>query len=353
MRTRSDFSNAGSNDDFIDHCYRLALGRPADSSGKRFYRGMLESGVGRDEVVYRISTSDESINRLLAASFVMQDLRELRPDRFRDAVATDGKPVPVFDVESAEDFDWLEHAILEYGYYEKPGIWSLGVDEDKRRMAAMLSLLRPQRCLEIGCSSGAVVSCLLERGIAAEGVEISAMAIRRAAPETRQHIHHADLLTLELPRSFDLVYGLDVFEHFNPNRLDEYLACVAALTSPGGLVFVNVPTWGEDRVYGTIWEPYLSSWQDDLARNRLFRSIEVDAAGYPVLGHLVWAGSRWWEERFEEAGLHREPEVERALHQRFDAELAETPARKAFYVFSRAADSSRLDEVIAGCRTSS
>lgn len=345
--------DATSDEEFIDQAYRMALGRPADPSGLRFYTEMLRAGRGRAELVYLIATSEESINRKLADAFVMQDLRELRPERYRDMHATDGRIVPVFDVEDAADFDWLERAILDYGYYEKPGIWTLDVDEDKRRMAEMLSLLGPQRCIEIGCSSGAVVSCLRDRGVAAEGVEISAMAIRRAAPATREHIHHADLLTLDLPHRYDLVYGLDVFEHFNPNRLDEYLARVAAMTAPGGFMYVNVPTWGEDRVYGTIWEPYLDAWRDDVANNRLFRSIEVDSAGYPVLGHLVWAGSRWWEERFEAAGLHREPEVEIALHDRFDAQLEATPARKAFYVFSRAAAPSRVADIVRACRTAS
>jgi hypothetical protein len=92
---------------------------------------------------------------------------------------------------------------------------------------------------------------------------------------------------------------------------------------------------------------------DDVVANRLFRHIEVDDKGYPVLGHLVWAGSEWWEERFAAAGLHREPDVERALHRRFDAELEETSARKAFYVFSRDADAPRVQEIIAACERSS
>jgi SAM-dependent methyltransferase len=341
-----------SNDDFIDNAYRLALGRPADKSGTQFYGDMLKAGTGREKVFLLIATSEESINRRLADSFVMQDLQQLRPDRYRKIGAADGRAVSVFEVEGPQDFDWLEQSILEYGYYEKPGIWTLGIDEDKRRMAELLSLFNPTRCLEIGCSSGAVLSCLYDRGISAEGIEISAMAIRRADPQIRNRIHCGDLLSLDLPATYDLVYGLDIFEHFNPNRMDAYLSRVAAMTAKGGLVFVNVPTWGADRVYGTIWDPYLPEWIEDVAANRLFRHIEVDEKGYPVLGHLVWAGSRWWEERFSAAGLRRETDVESALHRRFDASLDGTPARKAFYVFSRDAERDRVREIVSACESS-
>jgi 2-polyprenyl-3-methyl-5-hydroxy-6-metoxy-1,4-benzoquinol methylase len=338
-----------SNDAFINDAYQLAFGRPADKSGTQFYGEMLRSGMGRDRVLLLIATSEESINRRLAESFAMQDLRQLRPDRYQEIRATNGHLVPVFEVEGPDDLDWLEKSILEYGYYEKPGIWTLGVDEDKRRMAELLALFSPERCLEIGCSSGAVLSCLHDRGVAAEGIEISAMAIRRADAEVRDRIHCGDLLSLDLPTAYDLVYGLDVFEHFNPNRMDAYLGRVATLTAVGGFVFVNVPTWGADPVYGTIWEPYLREWIDDVAANRLFRHIEVDDKGYPVMGHLVWAGSKWWEERFSAAGLRRELQVEKALHRRFDTPFEETPARKAFYVFSRDAEPDRVHQLVEAC----
>lgn len=335
-----------SNEQFVDEAYRLVLHRRADRSGAAHYTAMLRAGVSRNEVLVRLALSEESMNRVLADSFTIQSLRELRPTSYEDVHNTDGSTTRVFTVREPSDFDWLERGILEYDYYEKPGIWTLGIDEDKRTMAALLSCFRPQRALEIGCSSGAVLACLADRGVPAEGVEISAAAIRRAPAEVRSRIHRGDLLTLDLQQPYDLVFGLDIFEHFNPNRLNTYITRVAELTEPGGFVFANVPTYGEDPVYGTIWAPHLQSWQDDLRHNRLFQQIEVDDDGYPLHGHLVWAGSRWWEQRFGSAGLRRETDIERALHTRFDRLLRATPARMAFYVFSRDAPSGRVHEVI-------
>ncbi|MGH7687377.1 MAG: methyltransferase domain-containing protein [Candidatus Dormibacteria bacterium] len=339
-----------SDDAFIDDAYQLVLHRPADASGTAFYGAMLDAGVTRDELLVRLALSEESMNRALAGAFVIQNLRELRPESYEDIGAAGGT-TRVFTVHEASDFDWLEQCILEYDYYEKPGIWTLAIDDDKRTMAELLSSFNARRALEIGCSSGAVLACLHDRGVRAEGVEISAAAIRRAPATVRSNIHRGDLLTLDLQQPYDLVFGLDIFEHFNPNRLDAYIGRVAELTASGGFVFANVPTWGEDAVYGTIWQPQLPSWIEDVRDNRLFRQIEVDADGYPLHGHLVWAGSRWWEERFAAAGLRREPDVERALHARFDDRLRATPARMAFYVFSRDAPAGSAHEVVERIRT--
>lgn len=339
-----------SDEAFVRDAYRLTLHREADPSGVASYGALLRQGMSRDEVLVRLALSEESMNRVLAARFQIQNLRELRPEMYESVRTLRGGAETVFAAREPADFDWLEHCILEYDYYEKPGIWTLGIDNDKRTMAELLSCLRPHRALEVGCSSGAVISGLLDRDIDTEGVEISAAAIRQAEPRVRTRIHKGDLLDVTVGAGYDLVFGLDIFEHFNPNRLNTYVARVTELTQPGGFVFANVPTFGEDRVYGTIWEPHIPSWVDDIAANRLFHHLEVDDDGYPMHGHLVWAGSPWWEQLFTSTGLRRETGIEQALHRRFDTVLQATPARRAFYVFSRDAASSRVDQVIAACR---
>ena len=338
-----------SDDAFLRDAYRLTLQRDADPSGLSSYGALLRKGMTRDEVLVRLALSEESMNRVLAARFQIQNLRELRPDSYESVQTLRGGDEIVFAARQPADFDWLEHCILEYDYYEKPGIWTLGIDNDKRTMAELLSCLRPHRVLEVGCSSGAVISGLLDRDIDAEGVEISAAAIRQAEPRVRPRIHRGDLLDVGVGGGYDLVFGLDIFEHFNPNRLDTYIARVTELTQPGGFVFANVPTFGEDRVYGTIWEPHIPSWIDDISANRLFKHLQVDDDGYPMHGHLVWAGSPWWEQLFTSTGLRRETDIEQALHARFDTVLRATPARRAFYVFSRDASPSRIEQIVDAC----
>ena len=147
----------------------------------------------------------------------------------------------LFNVQSPSDFDWLEAAILTNGYYEKPGVWNLGIDSDKRMIAEMIASFEPRKALELGCAAGAVLECLAERGIDAEGVEISSMAIARATDRVRPRIHQGDLLSLELDRDYDVVFGLDVFEHLNPNRIESYLSQTAGPHVGRGLPLLQHP----------------------------------------------------------------------------------------------------------------
>jgi SAM-dependent methyltransferase len=347
-RTKGLYFDARTDLEFISDLYREVLGRDADPSGRAWLEALLRSGMSRQSVATTLAISDESLNRQLAQRTYIRDLRELRPESFRQVVTTDGVPIEVFHAASPEDFDWLESAILELGYYEKPGIWSLAVDDDKRRMAQVLSSFRPRRALELGCSSGAVLECLDKLGFYGEGIEISTMAIQRAHPDIRPRIHRGDLLEAKLDAGYDLVYALDVFEHFNPNRLGAYLDRIAELTTPGGFLFVNSPAFGRDAVWGEVFPLYIPSWRADVAAGRPFRDLHVDKDGYPHHGHLIWASPDWWIGQFEKAGFRREAVIERAVHTAYDSDFErEAIARKAFFVFSYEVSPDRIASVAA------
>jgi hypothetical protein len=339
---------------FIEAAYVEILGRPADQDGLDHYRRLLADGLGRTAVLLSLMRSAEFQATLSRKASAIVDLRAMRPDQYREATdQINGQPITLFDVGSPADFDWLEGAILDYGYYEQPGVWNLGVDTDKRVIAEIVSAFAPARALEIGCAAGAVLDCLEDAGCpGGEGVEISAMAIARASDRVRERIHHGDVLALDLPAAaYDVVFGLDVFEHLNPNRLDAYIARLRDLTAPGGWLFCNIPAFGEDEVFGTVFPLYVDDWVADAAAGRPFSALHVDAHGYPVHGHLVWADARWWVSRFEAAGLRREIEVERALHERYGAYFAKrSPARRAFFVFSRRASDAHVQNVAARIR---
>ncbi len=336
-----------SDDAFLEDVYRDVLGREIDEPGRHWMRGLAASGTPRQALVTMVALSEESLNRQWAQRIHIQDLRELRPEAFRSAPGPDGSNVDVFRAETDSDFDWLERSILDYGYYEKPGIWSLDLDDDKRRMARLLSAFRPQRALEIGCSSGAVVQLLNENGFHTEGLEISNMAIARAHPSIRNRITQGDLLDVTFSDSFDLVFGLDVFEHLNPNRFHLYVKKLTETVAPGGFLFINSPAFGEDVVWGNVFPIYVQSWQQDVAAGRPFRDLHVDDEGYPHHGHLIWASPQWWTEQFTAGGFVREVDIEKALHQVYDADFErESLARKAFFVFSLQASPQRVSQVV-------
>jgi len=279
----------------------------------------------------------------------------MRPEHYREVVPVGGatdSTISVYVAASAQDFDWIENTILEFGYYDRPGIWSLGVDLDKRLMAELLATFAPARALDLGCSSGSVMQCLDDLGIYAEGVEISRRSIQRARPDIAERIHCGDVLQLDL-EPYDLVYGLDIFEHFNPNRLDRYMERVAALVRDGGFLFANVPAFGDDAVFGEVFDVFLAEWEEDRRAGRNFSLLQVDGDGYPMHGHLVWAATEWWQQKFERVGLRREPDIERALHVKYDRAMEKvSAARKAYYVFTKRATPDAVDAVLARVRAS-
>ena len=334
---------------FVDAAFRDILGRDADQGGMDFYRGVLRSGVRRTAVLLDIMRSPE-FQRSLAppAPSSLPNLVLQRPERYRRTVdRSSHQSILVFDAASPADYDWLESAIIANGYYETPGVWILDVDFDKRLVAEMIAAFAPSAALELGTAAGAVLECLDDLGIRAEGVEISAMAIAKAAERVRPRIHQGDLLALDLPSTYDLVFGLDVFEHLNPNKLDAYLSRMARITRDDGFLFCNIPAFGEDVVFGTVFPFYVDGWEQEAASGGLLRTLHVEETGYPIHGHLTWANAPWWVRRFEAAGFTRDVEIERAFHRKYDGYMTKrSPARRAYFVFGKPGASARRAEIL-------
>ena len=321
---------------FVEEVYRQLLGREADEMGKAHQLKYLKECRSRLSLIMGIVKSEEFINKVIRENMPLPSIKEERPDRYRLTQDVHGQPAWVFQARDAADFDWLERRIVENGYYEKPGVWSFIISEDKRLLAEMAARFKPRLVLDIGCANGPVMKCLLDLGIASEGVDISRLALSKAFAEVRQNIHLGDLLDLDLGKRFDFIFGLDIFEHLNPNKLHLYISKIDGLIEDGGFLFGNIPAFGNDEVFGTVFEVYLKEWEADVQSGRLFPIVHTDAAGYPVNGHIIGAGSKWWVGQFERHGLRREVEVEKALHQRFDESISKmNVSRKAFFIFSK------------------
>lgn len=338
----------GSSDlQFLEEVYHQLLGRGVDETGKSHYLNSLKEGHSRLSVILNVVRSEEFVNKVIRENTPILSVREERPDRYRLTRDIHGQEAWIFQAGRPEDFDWLEKKVVENGFYEMPGVWSYLISEDKRLHAEVISLFKPRRVLDFGCASGPVMKCLSDLGIPSEGVDISRLALAKAFPEVRNNIHLGDLLALDLQGRFDFVLGLDIFEHLNPNKLGLYIAKIESLMEEGGFLFGNIPAFGNDKVFGAIFEVYLGEWEPDMQQGRLFSAVHTDAAGYPVNGHIIGAGSDWWVEQFERHGLRREIEVEKALHMKYDAAMTRIHvARKSFFVFSKAVTPEARDALV-------
>jgi SAM-dependent methyltransferase len=333
---------------FLEEVYRRLLGRNADATGRSHYLDHLRKGGSRFSVILGVVQSEEFVNKVIRENSPIVPIRPERPDRYRLLRDIHGQETWVFEAAVPADFDWLEREIVENGYYERPGVWSYLVTEDKRLHAEIASHFAPRLVLDVGCANGPVMKCLKDLGIDSEGVDISRLALAKAFPEVRDLIHLGDILDIPFRRAFDLILGLDIYEHLNPNKLGRYIARLGDLLEEGGYLFCNIPAIGPDPVFGEVFEVYLGPWAADLERDRLFSTIHVDEAGYPHNGHLIGAGSRWWVRRFEEHGFAREVEIERALHAKYNEVLTRIHvARTSFFVFSKGGRADRREGILA------
>src|SRR5207302_6352572 len=138
-----------SDTDFIDAAFREILGRDADQGGLEFYRGVLRQGSSRTAVLLDIVRSEEYRRNLTPITSALPNLVVQRPERYRRTIdRTNGQSILTFEAASPVDYDWLEAAIIRHGYYEKPGVWVLEIDFDKRLVAEMLSAFAPAAALE-------------------------------------------------------------------------------------------------------------------------------------------------------------------------------------------------------------
>lgn len=341
-RDRADPSNA----DLVEQLYQGVLGRAADDSGRASHVAALDAGAPLAELIAGMLRSDEFSHKngsLRIAPAQLPDLTVLFPQRYR----REPDATTVFEACTDEDFHRLEQAIHEYRYYDSFGVWSPTVDLDKRVTAALVTGLGTRRSLELGCFTGCVMGLLHDAGVDVTGVELSHLAFVLAAPSIRNRIAYGDLLSLDLRGRYDAIIAMDILEHLNPVKLDDYLERLGGLLGRDGYFLVNSPMFGHDEVFGEVAGCHLPEWRD-AGDASFWRYLHCDAKGWPLHGHLVWASPRWWERQFATHGLLRDVEIETRIHAALGGFFATcAPARKSFFLL-RHADNRKIPGAVAG-----
>jgi SAM-dependent methyltransferase len=338
-----------SDEEFIRQSYLELLQREPDAGGAAYYAELLAGGAPRAQLIDAWAASDEHVNRVVAEVYPQEDLRRRHPERYADVPDTDGSSlVPCYRADGDEDFAWIGSKIDEHGYYDRPGIWGYSINADKRVMADLLANFQPRTALDLGCANGTVMKCLFDLGVRSEGIELSAAAARQAFPEIRANIHVGSVTDMPVSRSYDLIFGLDIFEHVSPVDLSKIVDAVYERLEPGGYVFANIPAYGEDEIFGNVFPMYVQGWAESAERDQPFSLLPTDEAGFPLHGHLIWATTSWWQRQFDAVGFVREPAIERALHARYgEYYRGASPSRLAFYVFAKEPTEAGVESVVA------
>jgi SAM-dependent methyltransferase len=133
--------------------------------------------------------------------------------------------------------------------------------------------IAPARVLDAGCAMGLLVETLRERGIEAEGLDISAFAIEKAAEPARRHCRVASL-TDELPDRYDLIVCIEVLEHMPPADAQAALANICRHTDD--VLFSSSPYDLAEATHVNVLPP--EEWAERFAREGLLRDLDYDAS---------------------------------------------------------------------------
>lgn len=263
-----------------------------------------------------------------------------------------GQAARLIHAEAPEDFQTLLSNILGSGYYDQAYYRTHSGMRDEAKvnhlwfLAELVRALAPRSVLDIGCGRGDVLSLLHHKGVDVAGVDFSEDIRASVWPNIRDAFFSGDIrercraLAAE-GRRFDTLCGFDIWEHLAPSALHEYIDAVLEVATPGALCVFIIPAFGEDRVFG---EQFPLEFEENRLRFDArepfdYLLAEHTAPAIPASGHLIWAHTEWWERQFEQHGLRRLTDVERRLHEVFDAFFPHSV--KAFYVLARDAEAGR------------
>lgn len=194
--------------------------------------------------------------------------------------------IPIYDREGAA---WA--ALRDRTLYERPWL-------DRALMLAPRTRGRRQ-VLDLGCGAGRpIAEYLLDRGCMVTGVDASRPMIELFARVVPRAVAlHADMRTLRLTETFDLVLAWDSFFHLSAEDQRGMFAIFFAHTAPRGIVLVNTGPRAGEAIGRVVDSPVYHASLDPEEYRRLFDGAGFDVLGYwpdeeAAKGRSVWMARR-------------------------------------------------------------
>jgi SAM-dependent methyltransferase len=146
------------------------------------------------------------------------------------------------------------------------------------------------RLLDVGCAYGPFLAAARQAGLGAEGLEVSAEAVRHVREKLRLPCLQGDFLRIQLPpRSYDAVSMWYVLEHFRDTAVA--LKRANRLLRPGGVLAFSTPSASgisarrslrrfleaSPADHFTVWTPRLAG---SLLRRFGFRLVRLRVTGH-------------------------------------------------------------------------
>lgn len=153
--------------------------------------------------------------------------------------------------------------------YERNEIW---LRQFRGVAARIVEDLSPGSVLDAGCAIGLLVECLVERGVDAEGVDISSYAIGQAYEPIRDRCRVGSILE-PFGRRYDLIVSIEVLEHLRPHDAEAAVANLCAHSDD--VLFSSTPHDFKEPSHFNVRPP--DYWAGLFARHGFFRDLDHEA----------------------------------------------------------------------------
>ncbi len=133
--------------------------------------------------------------------------------------------------------------------------------------------IQPRSALDAGCALGILVEALRDRGIEAEGIDLSSYAIANVHESVRPFCRLGSI-TDEFPDRYDLIVCIEVLEHMPARDAEAAIANICRHTDD--VLFSSSPSDHREPTHVNVQPP--EYWAEQFARHRLYRDVDFDAS---------------------------------------------------------------------------
>lgn len=135
----------------------------------------------------------------------------------------------------------------------------------------IIQRLAPRTVLDAGCAMGFLVEALRDRGVAAEGVDISEYAIRQVRADIQPYCRVGSILE-PFPQRYDLLTCIEVLEHLPPAAAEPAVANLCRHADD--ILFSSSPRDFVEATHFNVQPP--EYWAELFALNGFIRDVDFD-----------------------------------------------------------------------------
>ena len=138
---------------------------------------------------------------------------------------------------------------------------------------SIVSTLHPGTALDVGCAVGMLVEGLRSCGVEAQGIDISAWAIRQVPPELEPYCRVGSI-TEDIDGHYDLITCFEVLEHLPPSLADTAVGNICRHAD--SVLFASTPDDFDEPTHLNV-EPG-SYWASHFLRQGFIHDVDYDAS---------------------------------------------------------------------------